>query len=47
MRSEEDVHGPKIKQGEHPPHQGAKARTALYYWRLLRQLPWLVLRYKL
>jgi hypothetical protein len=24
-----------------------KKRTALYYWRLLRQLPWLVLRYRL
>jgi hypothetical protein len=24
-----------------------KNRTALYYWRLLRQIPWLVLRYRL
>jgi len=24
-----------------------KRRNALYIWRLVRQLPWLVLRYKL
>jgi hypothetical protein len=28
-----------------PPH--VKRRKALYYWRLVRQLPWLLLRYRL
>ena len=45
--SENGVHGRKVEVDEHPPQQRAKARTALYYWRLLRQLPWLALRYKL
>ena len=45
--SEEGVHGRKVKAGEQRPQQRARARNALYYWRLLRQLPWLVLRYKL
>ena len=45
--SDDGVHGRKVEEGEQPPRQRAKARTALYYWRLLRQLPWLVLRYKL
>ena len=33
--------------GEEDPERAARSRRALYWWRLLRQLPWLVLRYRL
>jgi hypothetical protein len=33
--------------GERQPERKVKRRNALYIWRLVRQLPWLVLRYKL
>ena len=32
---------------ERRPRPRVKRRRALYVWRLVRQLPWLVLRYKL
>ena len=32
---------------EQRPQRRMKRRNALYIWRLVRQLPWLVLRYKL
>jgi hypothetical protein len=37
--------GLDVSRQKTPPK--IKNRTALYYWRLLRQLPWLVLRYRL
>jgi hypothetical protein len=45
--SEEGAHGQSVKAGERRRQRRTKTRNALYYWRLLRQLPWLVLRYKL
>ncbi len=32
---------------EQRPRRRMKRRKALYIWRLVRQLPWLALRYKL
>ena len=37
--------GTGVSRQKTPPN--IKNRTALYYWRLLRQIPWLVLRYRL
>jgi hypothetical protein len=41
------VPGEPIHMSHDPPAPARKRRTFLYYWRLLRQLPWLVLRYRL
>jgi hypothetical protein len=43
------VHGDRERGGAsgRRPQPKIKRRNALYYWRLLRQLPWLPLRYKL
>jgi hypothetical protein len=39
--------GEPIRVSHDRPARARKRRTVLYYWRLLRQLPWLVLRYRL
>jgi len=36
-----------MKMGEERRGRRTKRRRALYVWRLVRQLPWLALRYKL
>ncbi len=37
----------QLRSSRNGPRRQPRGRTVLYYWRLVRQLPWLVLRYKL